>query len=385
VNDPATPIGSGNLRGTVLPRIEHVSGEGRLVVAEKTRYEAVRQLGAGGQAQVTLARDHDIDRMVAIKRLLPDRNDQASVLRFVEEIRAVGQLEHPNIVPIHDVGVDQEGQYFFVMKYVEGETLEHIIEQLRAGNQQYLKRYSAEHRLQICNEILRGIEHAHALGIVHRDLKPGNVMVGALGEVAITDWGLAKRMGEPDRAADAEPPVGDEGARLFQTHAGALLGTPAYMAPEQAAGKLDTLGVRSDIYSLAVMFYELLTLKHPRGHLTTVVEMIASVVSEPIAGGQIFFDFARAGVPAAAAHFVRHGLAHDPAERYGSVSEMRDRLGLVRDGRGPIECHVTFTNRVLSGVTRAANRHPIALGGVLAAIGVGALGGAVAGVMALLR
>jgi serine/threonine-protein kinase len=125
----------GALRATVLPRIEHVEGEGRLVVAEKTRYEPIRALGAGGQAEVSLARDHDIDRVVAIKRLLPGRDDQGSVLRFVEEIRAVGQLEHPNIVPIHDVGVDERGQYFFVMKYVEGETLDSIIGKLRAGDE----------------------------------------------------------------------------------------------------------------------------------------------------------------------------------------------------------------------------------------------------------
>ncbi|MCU1282387.1 MAG: Serine/threonine protein kinase PrkC, regulator of stationary phase, partial [bacterium] len=280
---PASPtlsIGAtlvSGVRSTVLPRLE-LRGEARHVVVDgRLRYEPLRALGAGGQAEVTLARDHDIDRAVALKRLLPERNDEASVLRFAEEIRAVGQLEHPNIVPIHDVGVDAEGRYVFVMKYVEGETLESIIGKLRAGDEGYQRRYTAEYRLQICNEILRGVEHAHALGIVHRDLKPANIMVGALGEVVIMDWGLAKRIGEAEPRAVGAAPADDERARLFQTQVGALLGTPAYMAPEQAEGRLDAIDARSDVYSLAVMFYEFLCLRHPREKLTTVAEMIAAI------------------------------------------------------------------------------------------------------------
>ncbi|HEY7958419.1 MAG TPA: serine/threonine-protein kinase, partial [Polyangia bacterium] len=169
-----------SMRSTVLPRVERSGGVDRVVVEGRPRYQEVRPLGAGGQAQVTLTRDHDIDRVVALKRLLPHNLDEASVLRFTEEIRTVGRLEHPNIVPIHDVGVDEQGQYFFVMKYLEGETLETIIEKLRAGEEAALARYSLESRLQICNEILRAVEHAHQLGVLHRDLKPANIMVGAL-------------------------------------------------------------------------------------------------------------------------------------------------------------------------------------------------------------
>ncbi len=108
------------MRTTVLPRADGTAGVRRLVLEAKQRYQAVRPLGAGGQAEVTLERDIDIDRAVAVKRLLRGRDDDAAVLRFAEEVRTVGQLEHPNIVPIHDVGVDEQGQYFFVMKYVEG-------------------------------------------------------------------------------------------------------------------------------------------------------------------------------------------------------------------------------------------------------------------------
>ncbi len=368
---------SSGVRSTVLPRLERRGTEHQVVVAGKARYEPVRALGAGGQAEVTLARDHDIDRAVALKRLLPERTDEASILRFAEEIRAVGQLEHPNIVPIHDVGVDEEGRYFFVMKYVEGETLETIIARLRDGDEAYARRYTPELRLQICIEILRGVEHAHALGIVHRDLKPGNIMVGPLGEVMIMDWGLAKRVGDAEPRAFAPPPASDERARLFQTQVGALLGTPAYMAPEQAQGRLDAVDARSDVYSLAVLFYELLSLKHPRGQLGTVAEMIAAIISEPIGKLQVLRDFGHGGAQAALAHVVHMALQHDPAARFPSVRAMRERLEAVRDGRAPIQCHVTFTQRALAAASRGANRHPWMLVVVMVLLVVAAVAGGV--------
>ena len=349
----------GGERSTVLPRVENGAGVARLVLAGKPRYQPVRPLGAGGQAEVTLAHDQDIDRPVAVKRLLPELVNDDAVLRFAEEIRTVGQLEHPNIVPIHDVGVDGDGQYYFVMKYVEGETLEAVISKLRAGDAATLRKYTPEYRLQICNEILRGVEHAHGLGILHRDLKPANIMIGSLGEVVIMDWGIARRAGTVEQP-------------------GALLGTPAYMAPEQAAGRLDQLDARSDVYSLAVTFYEFLALRHPRGEQTTVQDMLAAVVRDDLSKSPVLADFSRAGSPAAYGHFVRHGLAHDPAQRYPSVTAMRERLELVRDGKAPVECPITFTQRVLDGAARGANRHPLALMGAYVLGVLAALGGVAA-------
>jgi serine/threonine-protein kinase len=328
-------------RSTVLPRVGGSAGKPRLVIEGKPRYQHVRALGAGGQAEVTLARDHDIDRPVAVKRLLPERVDDEAVLRFAEEIRTVGQLEHPNIVPIHDVGVDADGQYFFVMKYVEGETLEAVIDKLRAGDAAALARFTPGYRLQICNEILRGVEHAHSLGILHRDLKPANIMIGSLGEVVIMDWGIARRAD-----AAAEQP-------------GAIIGTPAYMSPEQAAA--DPIDARSDVYSLAVTFYELFTLRHPRGEFATLPELVKSLLDEEISKTKLFTDFARAGAPTAYAHFVRHGLTRDPARRYPSVTAMRERLEQVQSGHAPVECVVTFTQSLLDSTSRAVNRHPLAL------------------------
>jgi serine/threonine-protein kinase len=220
--------------------------------------------------------------------------------------------------------------------------MEAVIAKLRDGDPATLRKYTPEYRLQICNEILRGVEHAHGLGILHRDLKPANIMIGSLGEVVIMDWGIARRAGT------VEAP-------------GSLLGTPAYMAPEQAAGRIDALDARCDVYSLAVNFYEFLALRHPRGEHKTVPEMLATVVGEEISKSQLFADFTWAGALVAYAHFVKHGLVHDPVRRYPSVTAMRERLELVRDGKAPIECPITFTQRILDGAARGANRHPIAL------------------------
>jgi len=376
-------------RSTVLPRVVSADGPPRVVVEGRPRYEEVRPLGSGGQAFVTLTRDHDIDRVVAVKRLLPENNDDASVLRFAEEVRTVGRLEHPNIVPIHDVGVDERGQYFFTMKYVEGETLESVITKLRAGDPAYAAKYTQEYRLQICNEILRGVQHAHEQGVLHRDLKPANVMIGSLGEVVVMDWGLARQVGAAGApGSDAVSSSGEKDAkpaataRMFETQAGAIVGTPAYMSPEQAAGQ--PVDERSDVYSLAVMFYEFLCLRHPREKLQTVAEMIAALVTEPIHKGQVIRDFGRVGAPATLAHFVHPALSRNPAERYPSVAAMRERLEAVRDGRAPVQCHVTLTQRALAAAGRSANRHPILLAVVMLAI-VLLMAASVVGIVAIAR
>jgi len=136
----------------------------------------------------SLAQDRDIGRKVALKRLHTPHDhggtpSPSSLARFVDEVRTVGQLEHPNIVPIHDVGVDEAGNYFFVMKYVDGVTLEDVVEKLKAGEPDAVARYTIARRVEMFVGILRALEYAHQRGIIHRDLKPANVMVGDNGEV----------------------------------------------------------------------------------------------------------------------------------------------------------------------------------------------------------
>jgi serine/threonine-protein kinase len=367
-------------RTTVLPRVEAArSGDGAISDSVRARYEHLRLLGAGGMGEVTLAQDHDIGRRVALKRLLPQAASADGLARFVDEIRTIGSLEHPNIVPIHDVGVDAEGRYFFIMKYVDGETLESIIARLAAGEPKAHARYTFEYRIQIFMGLLRALEYAHSHGIVHRDLKPANVMIGGYDEVILMDWGVARsvRAREP---AVASPSGGDEQAaagreRLYTTRHGSLVGTPAYMSPEQASGRNDLIDERSDVYSATVLFHELLYLEHYLANRTTLATMLDGVLNEEpsfIQLGMTRRHPHQARVPAELVHFVAHGLRKDPARRWQSSREMIFALEEIIEGRVRIQCHATLTKRIVREIGRFVDRHPQISFGCLLALAAGA-------------
>jgi serine/threonine-protein kinase len=184
--------------------------------------------------EVALVEDRDIGRKVARKRLLPGAGD-SDVMRFVDEIRVVGKLDHPSIVPIHDVGIDEQGELFFVMKFVEGETLEAVLERLRAGDPETLANWDNTRRIEVFRQLLHALSYAHERGILHRDIKPANVMIGAHGEVMLMGWGVARPIGgsrEAHLAKRASETPGD--AKLSSTSAGTLVGTPSYMSPSRS-------------------------------------------------------------------------------------------------------------------------------------------------------
>jgi serine/threonine protein kinase len=359
----ALPLSTTLVRSTVLPRLETVGATQRLVTQGKPRYEHTRRLGEGGLGEVLGARDNDIDRDVAVKRLRPDVASPATLARFVEEVRTIGRLEHPNIIPIHDVGVDERGEYYFVMKYVDGETLESIIDKLAAGDPLYHAHYGFERRVQIVTALLEALAFAHKKGIVHRDIKPANVMVGAYGEVVLMDWGIAKQVRgglDPTADAGAGAPLGHQHARrgaLFETVAGQLIGTPAYMSPEQARG--EPVDERSDLYSLSVLFYELLCLRHPLAEKQTLESMIHGVTNEPTPLVGMVHSPHQPSVGMDLTWFLRRGLAKDPAERYQSAGEMIERLQQRAEGKVPIQCHITLMKRMNGEWGRFVDRHPI--------------------------
>ncbi len=350
------------LRTTVLPC---VLGEGtavRLVAQTKSRYEPIKTLGMGGMGEVLLVHDQDIARKVAVKRLLPEASDPVMLARFVEEIRTVGRLEHPNIVPIHDVGVDELGRYFFVMKYVEGETLEAIVRKLADGDPETHRKYTFERRVEIFIDVLQALSYAHASGVVHRDVKPANVMVGRYGEVVLMDWGIAKPIAaERDLARGADATLGDESdrGRMFMTHVGALIGTPAYMSPEQARGDVD-LDPRSDLYSACVLFHELVTLRHYLADKQTIGDILAGVMGCDVTTADVYAHPhpAQAGLPPELIYFALDGLAKEPAKRYPSATRMIELLQECLEGRIHIACTATMAKRFLREAARVVDRYP---------------------------
>jgi serine/threonine-protein kinase len=342
-------------RTTTLPHVTWGQAGPSLEQRSLTRYETKNLLGQGGMGEVVKAHDNDIGRNVAVKRLRPELQNADALARFVEEVRTVGQLEHPNIVPIHDAGVDDQG-YYFVMKHLEGESLEAIIGKLAQGDPAAHARWPFERRVEVIRKVLEALRYAHAKGVIHRDIKPANILVGPMGEVFVLDWGIARR--ERSGASSAGPAAAPApSSSALQTQAGQVMGTPLYMSPEQTRG--DVLDARSDLYSLCVVLFEFLTLKHPLEHRKTAVEVMQGVQELPPPYASSARSPYQGIVPMDLTWLIRKGLAKDAALRYQSADELITRLNDRAEGKVPIQCHVTFAKRTGYEAMRLVYKHPL--------------------------
>lgn len=220
------------------------------------RYVPAETLGEGGMGLVRLHLDRQIGRAVAMKTLHPERARPDTRARFVREARIQGQLEHPSVVPVYDLALDAEGEPFFTMRPVRGLTLKRILAELSLGAPESFRRQHSRRRLLTSfSRVCLAIDYAHRHGVLHRDLKPSNIILGDFGEVYVLDWGLAGLR----RDEAATTPL--RSVRLARpTAAGAILGTPAYMSPEQLMGRVDELTPASDIYALGAILFEILAL-----------------------------------------------------------------------------------------------------------------------------
>ncbi|MCM2272248.1 MAG: serine/threonine protein kinase [candidate division Zixibacteria bacterium] len=217
-----------------------------------TKYRMIEKIASGGMGSVYLVLDGELDRKVALKVLtVPDSSGQMAH-RMIREAKVIARLEHPAIVPIHDVGLLPDGRVFYIMKYVEGVTLARFRE----------RHLSVPDLIRLFQRIVDAVAFVHSRSILHRDLKPSNIMVGSFGEVLVMDFGLAvahAHKAENQTPTSAQAPT----ANLEKTASGEIMGTPAYMSPEQASGDGESVDQRSDIYSLGAVLYYLLTERHP--------------------------------------------------------------------------------------------------------------------------
>ena len=216
------------------------------------RYDLGPILGRGGMGEVRLARDQRIHRDVAVKLMRSATADEATTARFLREAQVQGALEHPAIPPVHDLGIDRDGQPYFVMKKLAGTTLGEVLD-ARSSSDVLQAKWPRRLLLARLVDVCLAVEFAHTRGVVHRDLKPANIMLGDFGETYVLDWGLARITN--DELSSVNALSGD--VAVGQTVAGALLGTPGYMAPEQARGEL--IDARADVYALGCILFEILT------------------------------------------------------------------------------------------------------------------------------
>jgi len=226
-------------------------------------YTDITPLGKGSFGEVHSARDRLLGRVVAIKSLKECFHEDDEIFgRFLKEARGTAQLEHPNIMPVHEMGVDNELGAYFTMKKIEGEDLKAILDKLHANASFHKKTYSLNFLLEVFLAACNGVAFAHSKGAIHRDLKPANIMVGEYGEVLVLDWGLVKQVGAED--TDGSVQLRAEGSVAgLQTLDGAVSGTPNYMSPEQADGRIKEIDFHSDIYSLGAILYHILTYNPP--------------------------------------------------------------------------------------------------------------------------
>ena len=248
---------------------------------EGKKYKVLGTIGRGGMGVVNQARDLRIHRTVAMKVIkTASQFSRENVLRFVDEAQVTGQLQHPNIVPVYELGLDEQGEVFYTMKFVKGITLDHVLHDIRRGDEPTIRKYPLAVLLTVFLKICDGVAYAHSMGVVHRDLKPDNVMIGEYGEVLVMDWGLAKKIAHgsgDENLADTKPETPDADMRGFQTLNGLIVGTPPYLAPEAARGDLDQIDARSDIYVLGEILYTILTLQppYPGKDFAELIELIA--------------------------------------------------------------------------------------------------------------
>ena len=245
------------------------------------RYTLGPLLGRGGMGEVFSALDEQIGRPVAIKRLRMNEPSPDALTRFLREARIQGRLEHPAIVPVHELWKDDLGRPFFVMKQLTGVTLGDVLSRLAVGSPDTQKQFSRQRLLRMFTDVCLAIEFAHTRGVVHRDLKPANIVLGDFGEVYVLDWGVARVMSEEERPSFHDVGTMAEHASYNETAAGSILGTPGYIAPEQIRGETDLDG-RADVYALGTILFEILTLYplHPRGQ-AAIASALAGVDARP--------------------------------------------------------------------------------------------------------
>jgi eukaryotic-like serine/threonine-protein kinase len=347
------------------------------------RYRDLGLIGHGGMGEVRRIRDLDLNRVMAMKIISEKiQGKPLAVSRFVEEAQATAQLQHPGVVPVHEMGQLGDGRIYFTMQEIRGRTFGSVIHRLHESSTELSwgtspGGWTIRRLLEALRHACETVAYAHKRGVVHRDLKPENIMVGQHGEVLIVDWGLAKVMNTPraQRGEKDESPLETNRSTddAFATIQGAIAGTPAYMPPEQAKGEINQIGPHSDVYALGAILYELLSGRPPYvGGAKSVLKQLLKGPPESLrdTAGDSFdtlgFDFTldaldtegegHSKIPPELVVIAEKAMARNPRQRYANAQELTDALSSWLDGSMRTERALRVVDRAI-GVLEIAASH----------------------------
>jgi serine/threonine protein kinase/formylglycine-generating enzyme required for sulfatase activity len=307
----------------VVPRISQLARPDEPTVDEligrlldiTSRFDLQGEIARGAMGRILSAWDLHLGRPVAIKVLRKTTARDLDRVRFLEEAQVTGQLQHPNIVPVYELGRLHD-QVAFVMRRIEGRSLKDIIGSLRRGDPDEVAQFGRMRILTIFHQLCLAVAFAHTRGVVHRDLKPSNVMVGDFGEVALLDWGLCKVVSDATRSTRST-------SDRWRTVHGQIIGTPAYMAPEQAMGLIDQVDARTDVYGLGAILYHLLTLRPPFIGKTNR-EIVQKVLAEPLPPLRVRAP--EQNIPPELDTICQRCMAREPSQRFTDARELAQAI-----------------------------------------------------------
>lgn len=312
------------------------------------RYIGQKKLGEGNFGVVWSATDQDIGRNVAIKTLKFGAEQGKKAL--LDEIKVAGHLDHPGIPPIYDIGLDSQGRYYFIMKYIQGEPLSEIIDRLKHGDQATHQRFPFERRVDLMIQLLRILKASHQVNMIHRDIKPDNIIIGPSDELMLIDWGIALNLNENNGE-------------------GTISGTPLYMAPEQAL--LQPLSPRSDLYAVGAVFYELMTLQVPvpLNGVKSLYEMIEQIVKfKPVSPDEISNPY-QSFMPVQYRDMINQLLEKNPEHRFSSADALLQAIKDANLGHVNVVCMrtkmVNDLNSLMHWVDQNPRKHMMKIMGLL--------------------